>query len=227
MDEASNIAFALKRARGPMAGNDDMANGTDHRVYTDAVTAQLGERVTNLGRRQTDLEAEMRAGFKAMENGMTTLASEMRTSVAALSTNLAERNKPQWQALGVALTFCIALGGLAYWPIQTATTDLKGAVMVITEKMVTQKEMEWRTARGAEDRQRTELAIKEIREDQVPRKELDRVFNSYDQQKTDMQRQIDEVKQAQGNVYGARDILLDLRERIDRIERQRLSQPAS
>jgi hypothetical protein len=38
-------------------------NGNDaNRSYTDAVTAQLGERVTNLGRRQTDMETEMHAG---------------------------------------------------------------------------------------------------------------------------------------------------------------------
>ena len=54
-------------------------------------------------------------------------------------------------------------------------------------------------------------------------KELGRVFNSYDEQRADIQRQLDEVKQAQGSVYGARDILLDLRERIDRMVRQRLS----
>jgi hypothetical protein len=205
-----------------------MANGNDvNRIYTDAVTAQLGERVTNLGRRQTDLEAEMRAGFKAMENGMTTLASEMRTSVAALSANLAERSRPQWQALGVALTFAAMLGGLAYLPIREATSDLKGSVAMLAERMVTQKEMEWRTARGAEDRQRSEAMIKELREEQVPRKELDRVFNSYDEQRADIQRQLDEVKQAQGSVYGARDILLDLRERIDRMERQRLSAAGS
>ena len=173
-----------------MAGNDDMANGADHRIYTDAVTAQLGERVTNLGRRQTDLEAEMRAGFKAMENGMTTLASEMRTSVAALSTNLAERNKPQWQALGVALTFAAILGGLAYWPIQSATTDLKSSVAIITEKMVTQKEMEWRTQRGAEDRLRTESAVKELRSDQVPRGEHERVWASYDQRFIDQRQHL-------------------------------------
>jgi hypothetical protein len=211
-----------------MAGNDDMANGNDvNRIYTDAVTAQLGERVTNLGRRQTDLEAEMRAGFKAMENGMTTLASEMRTSVAALSANLAERSRPQWQALSVVLAFAAMLGGLAYLPIREATSDLKSSVALITDKMVTQKELEWRTARGAEDRQRSEAMIKELREEQVPRKELDRVFNSYDEQRADIQRQLDEVKQAQGSVYGARDILLDLRERIDRIERQRLSAAGS
>ncbi|WP_245423061.1 hypothetical protein [Neorhizobium huautlense] len=200
-----------------------MANGNDvNRIYTDAVTAQLGERVTNLGRRQTDLDAEMRAGFKAMENGMTTLAGEMRTSLAALSANLAERSRPQWQALSVVLAFAAMLGGLAYLPIREATGDLKSSVAPLTDKMVTQKELEWRTARGAEDRQRSEAMIKELREEQVPRKELDRVFNSYDEQRSDIRRQLDEVKQAQGSVYGARDILLDLRERIDRMERQRL-----
>jgi len=201
---------------------DDMTAGNEvSRHYQDAMTAQLGERVTNLGRRQTDLESEMRSGFKQIESSVASLSSEMRNSVAALSTNIAERNKPQWQALGVALTFCTILGGLAYWPIQTATTDLKASVLVITEKMVTQKEMEWRTARSAEDRQRTEASIKDLRETQVPRQELDRVFQGYDQRLVDQQRQIDEVKQTQGSVYGQRDFMLDLRERLDRLERDR------
>ena len=199
-------------------------NGSDvNRIYTDALTAQLGERVTNLNRRQSDLESEMRSGFKQIESSMTALSSEMRSSVAALSANLAERSRPQWQALGVALTFAAMLGGLAYLPVREATSDLKTSVAMLAERMVTQKEMESRTARGAEDRQRSEAMIKELREEQVPRKELDRVFNSYDEQRADIQRQLDEVKQAQGSVYGARDILLDLRERIDRIERQRLA----
>ena len=108
---------------------DDMSNNKDaHRVYTDAITAQLGERVTNLGRRQTDLEAEMRAGFKGIDAAVTALANETRASIAALSTNLVERNKPQWQALGVALTFAAMLGGLAYLPIREATSDLKQSV---------------------------------------------------------------------------------------------------
>jgi len=176
-----------------MAGNDDMANGNDHRVYTDAVTAQLGERVTNLGRRQTDMESEMRAGFKAMEAAVTSLANETRASIAALSTNLAERNKPQWQALGVALTFAAMLGGLAYIPIREATSDLKASVSALGSKVVTRDEMEWRTAHAAEDRARTDAGVKELRDAQVPRAELDR-------------------------------ILFYLGERIDRIERQRLSQ---
>lgn len=198
-----------------------MTNGNDGaRHYQDAMTAQLGERVTNLGRRQSDLESEMRSGFKQMESAVSSLGTEMRTSVAALSTNIAERNRPQWQAMGVVLTFCAMLGGLAYWPINSATTDLKTAVFSISEKMVTQKEMEWRTARGAEDRKRTDDAIADLRLSQVPRQELERVWQSDDQQKAAIQKQIDELKQAQANTYSARDLLLDMRERQDRIERQ-------
>lgn len=45
-----------------------MRNTNDaYRTYTDDITAQLGERVTNLGRRQADLEAEMRTGSKGID----------------------------------------------------------------------------------------------------------------------------------------------------------------
>ncbi|WP_244483779.1 hypothetical protein [Rhizobium sp. Root482] len=184
------------------------------------MTAQLGERVTNLGRRQTDLEAEMRTGFKQMESALSALGAEMRNSTAALSTNMAERNKPQWQALGVPLTFATVLGGLAYMPIRESTSDLKASVAIISERMVTQQEMEWRTARGQEDRARSETAITDLRNSQVPRLELDRVFMGYDQRFGDVQRQVDELKQAQGGIYGARDIIMDLKENQQRLERE-------
>lgn len=192
----------------------DSSNGnggsSPERVYLDAVQAQLGERVTNLGRRQTDLEAEMRTGFRQIEQSLTNL-----------SANLAERNKPQWQALGVALTFAAILGGLAYMPIREATTDVKTDISALEASTVSRQEMDWRSQRGAEDRTRAESAIAELRSEQVPRKEHDRVWTSYDLQLADKQRQIDELKTAQGSVYGARDALLDMRDRLDRLERDR------
>lgn len=82
---------------------DDMANGTeDGRHYVSVTEAQLGERVTNLGRRQNDLETEMRTGFRAMEQSITAFTNETRTSFAAITQTMAERNRQQWQALGVA-----------------------------------------------------------------------------------------------------------------------------
>ena len=201
---------------------DEMTNGNDvHRVYNDALTAQLGERVTNLGRRQSDLESEMRSGFKQIESSMATMSSEMRTSVAALSTNMAERNKPQWQAIAVALSFCTIVGGLVYWPIQNATSDLKTAVGMLADKMVSQKDLEYRTARGTEDRARTDANVADLRAAQVPRSELERVWHTDDLINAQLQKQIDELKASAAGTYGARDVILDLRERLDRIERER------
>lgn len=206
-----------------MTGPDNAPNGSDYRVYTDAVTAQLGERVTNLGRRQSDLETEMRAGFKQVENGMSAIANEMRTSISALSSNLSERNKPQWQAIGVAITFCTVIGGLAYWPINASTARLESAVSTLSDKIVTRQEMEYRQQRGSEDRTRLEASIKDVRDAQVPRAELERVWQSQDQATAQLQKQIDELKSNSASVYTPRDVLLDNRERIDRLERQRLT----
>ncbi len=213
---------------------DEMSNNNDTvaRQYLDAAHAQLGERVTNLGRRQTDLESEMRSGFKQMETALSGLANETRNSISALSTTIAERNKPQWQALGVALTFCTLLGGLAYWPINTATTDLKSAVSALSENMVTRQEMDWRQARGQEDRARMEASVKALQDGQVPRKEHERVWASYDTQLAserdsrlasgqNLQRQIDEIKQTQSGFFGQRDLNMQLLDRMERIERER------
>ena len=68
-----------------------------------------------------------------------------------------------------------------------------------------------------------ETAVSEIRSGLVPRAEHERVWQNYTSKDQDRQRQIDELKQTQGSVYGARDLILDLRERLDWIERQRLA----
>lgn len=226
-----------------MPGTDEMNNGNGpdvSRIYTDALTAQLGERVTNLNRRQSDLETEMRSGFKQIESSMTSMSSEMRSAVAALSTNLAERNRTPWAIIigfcSVSITILGGLGFLALQPIKDNIAQIRDDSKVlqantatglssIVDRMVTQKEMEWRTARGQEDRQRMEQTIKDIRDGLVPRAEHERVWMNYTSKDEDLQRQLDEMKQAQGSVYGQRDIILDLRERLDRVERQRLGQP--
>lgn len=57
-----------------MAG-EETVNGNGHDVNRNyAVTAQLGERVTNLGWRQTDMELGMRSRFNQMENNMAGIA---------------------------------------------------------------------------------------------------------------------------------------------------------
>lgn len=173
-----------------------------HRAYNDAVTAQLGERVTNLGRRQTDMENEMRSGFKQMENGLAGIANEMRSSIAALSASLAERSRTQWpviwSAAGVSFTILAALGAFVYGTLSKDQSRLDAAIIknaeimqasvsklaettqqsliAMTDRMVTRQEMEWRQQRGAEDRQRIESSIANIRNDMVPRSEQERMW---------------------------------------------------
>lgn len=85
--------------------------------------------------------------------------------------------------------------------------------------MVTQKELEYRQTRGQEDRARTDANVADLRAAQVPRTELERVWHTDDL--VNSQLQIDELKASAAGTYGARDAILDLRERLGRIERER------
>lgn len=198
----------------------DAGEAANARLYLDAAQAQLGERVTNLNRRQSDLEQEVRVGFRQIETSFATFTNETRTSIAAISQSLGERNKPQWQAIGVALTFAVIVGGMAYWPIREATSDLKASVAAITEKMVTRDELDYRARRGEEDRKSTNETIAFLRDQQVPRKEYDERWRGADQRFSDVQRQIDSISTAFGGSYSLRDALLDMKDKIERLERE-------
>jgi hypothetical protein len=142
-------------------------------MYPDPLTAQLGERVTNLGRRQSDLESEMRSGFKQVENSLASLGNEMRSAVAGLTTNIADRNKVQWPAIGVAISFCAIIGGVVAYPVNSAISRLDGTLANMASQMVTRQEVDWRAARAAEDRARLDTTIQDIRSNLVPRVELE------------------------------------------------------
>jgi hypothetical protein len=63
-------------------------------------------------------------------------------------------------------------------------------------------------------------AVKDLRDAQVPRAELDRVFAAYDQRFLDQQRQLSDMKESQGSVCGARDVIMDLKTNQQRLERE-------
>jgi len=202
------------------------------RIYMDAVQAQLGERVTNLGRRQSDLETEMRSGFRQMEQSITSFTNETRGSIAALSTTLAERNKPQWQALSVMLAAIIAIGGLVYWPIREGQTRIDATLTRMSETAVTRQEMDWRSARTAEDRARTEGAILDIRTAMLPRNEwqernlardhdIDNIRRAMESDVTNLQRQIDlqrgDFSSFSSSLGNGRDVIQNLQTEINRL----------
>lgn len=129
-----------------------MTGGSEaSRVYHDAMTAQLGERMTNLGRQQTDLENEMRSGFKQM--GAARLLVGQRDPQFHTDHDCAIGR--DGRRLGSPSRSAQLSAAWRTGRSSRRQTILKASVLVISEKMVTQKEMEWRIARSAEDRQRT------------------------------------------------------------------------
>jgi chromosome segregation ATPase len=227
---------------------DDMANGDENaRHYPDGFSpAAMGERISNLNRRQTDYEAESRANFRAIESSIAAITSEMRQSFNNISTTLAERSKPQWQAIGVALTFAVIIGGMAYWPIRESTTDLKvtvaalatetnQSIRMLAERSISREELDWRAARSSEDRARTDKAIDEIRTVMLPRAEwsernlsrdhdIDNLRSAIERDVTNLQRQLDLQRsdfQTFANSMGnGRDFITDLKDEVNRMREQ-------
>ncbi|MER9206828.1 hypothetical protein [Mesorhizobium sp. M0771] len=188
-----------------------MANQTNGTFDPATQYARISERVENQGRDIVDLRSNMNTGFRNIESLVNSLASELRGS-----------SKTQWPvlltAVGVAFTILVAAGTQALSPIRENVSDVKDALTVIADKMVTQAEMKWRTDRGQEDRTRTVADIADIRASLVPRAEHERVWANFDQRFADEQRQIDEIKAATASVYNQRDVIRDILERLDRAE---------
>lgn len=193
------------------SGNIDMSSNGNFDPL--ASYARLSERVENQGKDLIDIRSNMNTGFQTVNSAIGTLSNELRT-------NSRTQWPVLWAALSVGVTILAGLGFMALQPIKDNTSRLEMALVRLAESSVSQKEMEWRTARGAEDRARTELAVADLRASQVPRKELERVWSAEDQQRMQMQKQIDEIKQGQASTYGARDILLDLKENQQRLDRE-------
>lgn len=186
--------------------------------------ARLSERVEGQGKDLVDIRSNMNTGFNQVNANINALANETRGAINAITNELRGNSRTQWpviwSAIGVSFVVLAAVGGLAYQPVVSNQTRLEDALVRLTEVSVTRQELDARAARGTEDRTRMEAGITQIRADLVPRAELDRVFESYDQRLLDHQRQIDEGKTALGSTYSLRDYIQRLTERLDTLEQR-------
>ncbi|WP_185982647.1 hypothetical protein [Aureimonas mangrovi] len=151
-------------------------------------------------------------------------------------TKLDERGKPQWgiifTGLGVMVTIVVVIGGMAYMPIQQAQMRLDRDIIELRAGTLGVSSFNEFKATYENNRivSRTEnnekfgnanARVDSVETRLVPRDELDRVFLSYDEQLREKQRQLDEIKAQQAGIYGARDAMMDMRDRIDRLEARR------
>lgn len=178
--------------------------------------AKLSERVENQGKDIVDLRSNMNSGFQSINANLTALSNELRAG-----------GKTQWpviwSAIGVSFAIIVAIGGLAYAPITAATGRLESALAAMSERMITREELEWRSARAAEDRGRQETAISDLRANTVTRPEWTERNRARDQEVSDISRRVDEIRADFGSVYGTRDVIQQIQQEIDRLRQWRLT----
>lgn len=189
--------------------------------------ARLSERVENQGKDIVDLRSNMNTGFQSVNAAIGTLSNELRSN-----------SKTQWPviwaAAGVCFTVLVTIGTFFYSTLSKGQDRIEVSVARVAENSLSVAAFQ--DFRSTYENNRVvsrndyidkfgqlNARLDTVTKDQVPRAELERVWQSDDMQKAQLQKQIDELKQSQSATYGARDVILDMRERLDRIERQRLS----
>jgi len=138
-----------------------------------AQVSRLDERLTNFGSRLTTLEQSSQQGFSAISAQLTSFAAELRSS-----------QKTSWGTIiglmTVGLTIIAMVGGLVWYPAQTAVGELKAHDQVVDklltempEKFLSLQEFDRRLSRAAEDRQRVDAVLLALPEKYMSRKESD------------------------------------------------------
>ncbi|MGR9252758.1 hypothetical protein [Rhizobium leguminosarum] len=202
-----------------MAEVTDMSANGSNGLEPVLNVARLSERVENQGKDITDLRSNMNSGFQGVNANITALSSELRSS--------SKTHWPAiWAALSVGMTILAGLGFLSLQPIKDNTNRLENAMVRLAETSVSQKEMEWRTQRGAEDRKRQDDAMTDLRSNTISRNEWSERNHARDNEIAELSRRIDELRQEVGSVYGTRDVIVDLKRQIDTL-RQRVFEARS
>jgi hypothetical protein len=204
----------------------------ERNLRDDAKLAALEQRVYGLER-----------GVHDLNQLFTGRIGEVSAQLAGLTTKLDERSRTPWativSAMGVVLAIVIAGGQLAKAPLDDALArlerdyerlgreavrlpafaDLKATYE--SDRLVARQEFDARFARMERETAEIERQAREAAAAVVPRGEHQERWRSQDAAIAAIQRQLDELKSALGGVYGARDVIIDLRERLERIERGR------
>lgn len=211
------------------ASASTVREAVERNLRDDAKLAALEQRVYGLER-----------GVHDLNQLFTGRIGEVSAQLAGLSTKLDERSRTPWativSAMGVVLAIVIAGGQLAKAPVDDALARLerdtdrlsREAVAATSfgefkashhnDRLVGRQDLDARFARvdaglGALERS--------VRDALVPRGEHQERWRAQDAAAASLQRQLDELKGAFGGVYGARDVIIELRERLERIERSR------
>ncbi|WP_131114311.1 hypothetical protein [Lichenihabitans psoromatis] len=176
---------------------------------------------------------ELRTRVLGVENGMLRIES----MVAGLGAKFDAKSQTPWaviwSAAGVVFAMLLGVGSLAYAPISKDQERVSSHLERLAETAVTDRDLDKRLdisgarrddwQRGAEKAvEANRQHIDKLENEVVPRGEHEEHWRAVDRQFADVQRQVDEQKKFQSDLYSARDIIRDLNERTKTLELQAL-----
>lgn len=153
-----------------------------------------------------------------LEQGVAGLSSQ----ISGLSQQISASGKTNWSVIigfgGIALSFMIAIGGMAYWPIREAQGDMKlliskqaDAIASLGERFVSIRELDARSGRTRQDIDRLNTDVNSL--DVTTRRAME-------QGDANLQRQIDDQKKAFGETYSLRDAMQQFRRELDELRKR-------
>lgn len=216
-----------------------------------AATLVLSQRVTALDRDMTNLGNSLSSQITQLANNFSSQVQTLANQIQNLSNKMQEGTRTPWGILIAAAVFLLgfvaAIGGLAYSPILSTTSRLESAldkqndrltsaIASLAERVVTREELDARTLQIAEDRQRVETWVRALQGDVFPKEvhlqrweridaDAANAARLSEARDNNLQREIDVLQKQLGDTYTARDALLDLRTRLDTLERELRSKP--
>lgn len=182
--------------------------------------------------------------FQSIVTKFETALATRDAKLEAISAEFLKSRQAPWAILIAFSMFILTLGGsvgwLAYNPINSRTSKIEDALVKLADsqldmkdwsldKFVTQKDLDARTDRGKEDRDRTNREIENIQANiftrDVHKQHWDNINESIkatndrtDAARMDLQRQIDAIQKNLGDTYTTRDALLESKQRLDKLE---------
>lgn len=105
-----------------------MTNG-NVKYDTESKFVQLDERVNNIGQRFSAMEANVSRSFQSIESTLDSLAKEISAASQTSWSTIAA-----WASC--ALVLLSMIGTLAFWPISSATGELKASMMIVNSEAV-------------------------------------------------------------------------------------------
>lgn len=168
----------------------------------EARVARIAERVDNQGLRITHLETVVAKGFSDIQTNFGKQFND-------LSAELRAKDRTPWNviwpAMGVMFAILFGIGGALYYPVRETMAEIKADIRSIKSDALSVAAFQDFKATYENNRlvSRNEnidkfnqmaLSIKEVRDDQVPRKELEKAWQMSEQHFEFIQSQIDDLK---------------------------------